>query len=119
MKISKTVGRVTLVLEGKDVGGDLLVTLTGGAAHIGAAALAYRDSETGRTTASVLCAPGHKEEEIALRGSKIISKGLNKTVLFSVGIHLDDITPEEIAEIEKACMEIIENSLNSFTGLNS
>ena len=111
MKTSKTVGRVTLVLEGRDIGGDLCVTLTGGAAHIGAAALAYRDSGTGRTTASVLSAPGHKEEEIALRGAKILGKALNKTVLFVAGIHLDNITPEEIIEIEKACMEIIEDSL--------
>ena len=113
MKTSKTVGRVTLVLEGRNIGGDLFVTLTGGTAHIGAAALAYRDFGTGRTTASVLSAPGHKEEEIALRGAKTLSKALNKTVLFAAGIHLDDITPEEIAEIEKACMEIIEDSLKN------
>ena len=113
MKTSKTVGRITLVLEGRNIGGDLLVTLTGGAAHIGAAALAYRDFGTGRTTASVLSAPGHKEEEIALKGAKTLSKALNKTVLFTAGIHLDDITPEEITEIEKTCMEIIEDSLKN------
>ncbi|MCL2549378.1 MAG: hypothetical protein FWE78_00255 [Methanimicrococcus sp.] len=113
MKTSKTVGRVTLVLEGRSVGDDMLITLTGGAAHIGAAALAYRDSGTGRTTASVLSAPGHKEEEIALKGAKMFSKALNKTVLFAAGIHLDDITPEEITEIENACMEIIESSLKN------
>lgn len=111
MKTSKTIGRITLVLEGRDVGGDLLITLTGGAAHIGAAALAYRDFETERTTVSVLSAPGHKEEEIALRGARTVSRALNKTVLFAAGIHLDDITPEEIAEIEEACAEIIESSL--------
>ncbi|MDV0445314.1 hypothetical protein MmiAt1_08850 [Methanimicrococcus sp. At1] len=113
MKTSKTIGRLTLVLEGQDVGNDLLVTLTGGKAHIGAAALAYPDKETGRITASVMSAPGHKEEEIALYGAKTISKETNKTVLFAAGIHLDDISAEEIEEIEKACMEMIQSCLKN------
>lgn len=113
MKTSKTIGRLTLLLEGKEVGSDLLVTLTGGKAHIGAAALAYPDKETGRITASVLSAPGHKEEEIALDGAKTISRETNKTVLFAAGIHLDDISAEEIEEINKTCAEMVQNCLKN------
>ena len=111
MKTTKTIGRLTLVLEGREVGRDLSVTLTGGTAHIGAAALAYPDKETGRTTGSVISAPGHKEEEIALYGAKVLSKETKKTVLFAVGIHLEKITLKEIEEIEKACREMIQNFL--------
>ncbi|WNY23667.1 hypothetical protein MmiHf6_09800 [Methanimicrococcus hongohii] len=113
MKTSKTIGRLTLVLEEREVGVDLSVTLTGGKAHIGAAALAYVDKETGRTTASVISAPGHKEEEIALYGAKAISKDTKKTVLFAVGIHLDEISLEEIEEIESVCREMIQNCLKN------
>ncbi|MCL2141840.1 MAG: hypothetical protein FWH46_03040 [Methanimicrococcus sp.] len=107
MKASKTVGRITLVLESQDVGSDLFVTLTGGQAHIGAAALGTYDSVSHHTTVSVLCAPGHKEEQIALFGARSFSKALQKTVLFSVGIHLDQITSEEIQSIEQACHDLI------------
>ncbi|MDR0767346.1 MAG: hypothetical protein LBE57_02700 [Methanosarcinales archaeon] len=111
MKTSRTIGRVTLVLEAREIGSDLSVTLTGGIAHIGAAALAYPDKETGRTTGSVISAPGHKEEEIALYGAKVLSKETKKTVLFAVGIHLDEITVAEIEEIEKTCREMIQSFL--------
>jgi hypothetical protein len=113
MKISKTISRLILVLESKVIGDDLLITLTGGKEHIGAAALAYTDS--GRTTVSVMTAPGHKEEEIAMRGAKIISKALNKTVLFSAGIHLDQISINEIYEIENACVEIIQEYIQTYS----
>ena len=113
MKTSKTIGRVTLVLEGRHVGDDLMITLTGGAAHIGAAALAYIDPETNRAVTSVLTAPGHKETEIALNGAETICNVLHTTVLFAAGIHLDNILPEEIEAIVKACPEIIENSLKN------
>jgi len=104
---SKTVGRTTLVLETKDVGSDLFAALTGGQAHIGAAALGTYDPGAGRTTVSVLCAPGHKEEQIAMLGARSFSRACQKTVLFSAGIHLDQITLEEIREIEQACSELI------------
>ena len=113
MKLSKTIGRLILMLESKVIGDDLLITLTGGKEHIGAAALAYADS--GRTTVSVMTAPGHKEEEIAMRGAKIISKALNKTVLFSAGIHLDQISKNEIYEIENACTEIIQEYIQTYS----
>ncbi|MDY0267348.1 MAG: hypothetical protein RBQ94_06900 [Methanimicrococcus sp.] len=112
MKSSKTVGRLTLTLEEKQIGEDISLILTGGKAHIGAVSLAYFDSGTGRTTGSVISAPGHKEEEIALFGAKAICKKTKKTVLFAVGIHLDNITLEEIQEIEKACYELIQNYVN-------
>lgn len=111
MKISKTIGRLTLVLEGRDVGGDLLVTLTGGKAHIGAAALAYSDAETKEATVTVLSVPGHKEEEIARYGAERMSSTCGKTVLFAAGIHLDEISSAEIKEIEQTCFEMIQNSL--------
>ena len=107
MKELKTVGRITLLLESHEIGADLFVTLTGGCAHIGAAALATYDPKTQRTTVSVLCAPGHKEEQIALLGARSFCKAFKKTVLFSAGIHLDQITPEEIRAIEQACSDLI------------
>jgi hypothetical protein len=107
MKGTKTVGRITLILESKRIGSDFFVSLTGGDAHIGAAALGTYDPATRHTTVSVLCAPGHKEEQIALFGARSFSKARQRNVLFSAGIHLDQITPEEIQAIEKACNDLI------------
>ena len=107
MKHSKNIGRLTLVLESRTLGADFLLTLTGGQDHIGAAALAAPDSE-GHVTVSVMTAPGHKEEEIAMRGARAVSKALNRTVLLSAGIHLDNISAAEIQEIESGCAELIE-----------
>lgn len=113
MKTSKTIGRLTLVLEGRDVGNDFIVTLTGGKAHIGAAALAYLEKETNQVGVSVITVPGHREDEIAVYGAETICKEIKKTVLFAAGIHLDNISKEEIQEIQKTCMEMIQNCLKN------
>ncbi|MDL2261524.1 hypothetical protein LJC08_04760 [Methanimicrococcus sp. OttesenSCG-928-J09] len=113
MKSSKTIGRLTLVLEGREVGSDLIVTLTGGKAHIGAAALAYLNDETGQPIVSVMTAPGHREDEIAVYGAETICREIKKTVLFAAGIHLDNISKDEIQEIEKTCTDMIQNCLKN------
>ncbi|WNY25301.1 hypothetical protein [Methanolapillus millepedarum] len=107
MKIIKTIGRITLILEKRHVGDDTLILLTGGEEHIGAVALGYYDKETNIANSSVISAPGHREEQIALEGARVISKETKKTTLFAAGIHLKNITLDEISEIEKTCMSMV------------
>ncbi|WNY27476.1 hypothetical protein MsAm2_12730 [Methanolapillus ohkumae] len=107
MKIIKTIGRITLVLEKKCVGEDTFILLTGGEEHIGAVALGHYDKETDIANSSVISVAGHREEQIALEGARLISKETKKTTLFTAGIHLKNITLEEISEIEKACSAMI------------
>ncbi len=86
-------------------GEDLCVLFSGGdQPHIGAAALgAWTSSVTNpdkkQATASLLTVPGHKEGPLALSAAEILTKALGKTVAVTVGIHIEDITPDLISRV--------------------
>lgn len=86
-------GRVRLRMELRRQGPDVSVTLTGGAAHIGAVALGV----PGEDAASVLCAPGHRDHELAQGMARELAAAWGVRVCVLCGVHLDSITPEEIA----------------------
>jgi hypothetical protein len=108
IEIKKEVGRVQLLLKGESVGKDMFFVLSGGREHIGAAAMGIYDKESHRASASVISAPGHREDEIALRGARKISAVTQSTAVFMAGIHIDNITVDEIQAIVKASEAIIE-----------
>ena len=111
MEIVKNLERITLSLKVQKIGDDFFVTLVGGKVHIGAAALAYYEFKRKQAICSVMTVSGHKETEIALDGAERICNHTKKTVLFSAGIHLDDISRDEINEIQAACAEMIQECL--------
>jgi succinyl-CoA synthetase alpha subunit len=86
-------------------GQDLCILVSGGdRPHIGAAALgAWTDrafnSEKKTATASVISVPGHKEAQLALEAAEKLSKTLQRTVLVTAGIHIDDIDSELIDRV--------------------
>lgn len=86
-------------------GEDLCVMLSGGdRPHIGAAALAVLTpsaNNPGKRTAtpSVIAVPGHKEHQLALEAAERLSKSLERTVVVTVGIHIDGITPDLIDRV--------------------
>ena len=100
-------GRLAVHISAVFCGYDLLIKVQGGAKpHIGAAAMAlswpHRDRALGTSaTACVLCAPGHKEDLLARDVALQLSARLNRTVCVVAGIHVEDITPEEIKKIEE------------------
>ena len=91
------------------IGQDLLVAIWGGEKpHIGAVAAAQprpslKDPEITSATASVICLPGHKEDELAKAVSEILAAALNTSVVVTAGIHWDNISKEGI-------QKVIENS---------
>lgn len=91
------------------IGQDLLVAIWGGEKpHIGAVAAAQprpslKDPEITSATASVICLPGHKEDELAKAVSEILAAALNTPVVVTAGIHWDNISEEGI-------QKVIENS---------
>jgi len=94
-------------------GQDLAVIITGGKAHIGAAALAVsRPSLTGTpeisATASVLCVNGHKEDGLAREASLYLAATSNASVLVSVGLHLDDAKASDIEQLVLNTKQLIE-----------
>jgi len=68
-------------------------------AHVGAVALGEYDHQQERASVSVITRLGHKDDAVAQKAAYLISKSLKKPVCVIAGIHLDNITQEEIDKI--------------------
>ena len=94
------------------MGPDLLVTLWGGAPHIGALGMAVprpslRDPGKQSATASVFTFPGHKEDAVAKLLSEGLAARLGRHVVVVAGIHWDGLQPGEIGQITEACEALL------------
>lgn len=107
-RVERIAGRATLLLEWGKTGRDYIIQLTGGTAHVGAAAVGIFDSVSGRASSSVITVPGHREDELALLGARRLSEACRSTTVFIAGIHVDDITKKEIEKIISVSEEMIE-----------
>lgn len=98
-------------LEAIPMGRDLLLTITGGEAHIGSASTAY--PVTGGFDVQTATVPGHKEhtlsEGFALRAAAV----LNRTVTVVMGIHYDNLSKEEIQAVSQHTSDLLEKYLLS------
>lgn len=90
-------GRRAVRLEVAAVGRDLTVTLTGGQAHVGAAALAGPDGEP--AGAGLLVLGAHKEGPLARECAAAVAAAAGCACLVAAGIHQDGASPQEIAVI--------------------
>lgn len=86
------------------LGNDYLVAIWGGAAHIGAVAMAQSrpslaDPERLSASASVFCYVGHKEDEVAKKVSERLAAALDAKVVVVAGIHWDHLEPSGIDQI--------------------
>lgn len=95
-------GRIKVNLKAFTIGKDLCVIVSGGdSPHIGSVTLSIprpslADSSNNSSTTSVLNVLGHKDDEAARYVSHTLSSKLNKNVVVTCGIHVDNITTEEI-----------------------
>lgn len=91
-------GRLHLRLDLLPQGRDWLALLRGGAAHIGATALALPPQEhaTAEEAAQAIGRPGHREEELARQVAARLAQAVGRAVCCCAGIHYEAITPEEI-----------------------
>ncbi|SDE55960.1 hypothetical protein [Sporomusa acidovorans] len=100
-------GRIGITLEAITVGEDICVIIYGGdSPHIGCVTLSifrpsWKDGSTPSTTTSVLNLIGHKDDQVAQSVSHSLSAKLNKNVAVICGIHIDNITSEEIKDTIK------------------
>ena len=101
-------GRLKLELSVLRLGRDLQVVLNGGAAHLGAVALA---APGGADEAGLLVLPGHREDQLVRR----MADALNCAVCVSAGIHYDAISKEEIAAVERLAETLTERCLAAMT----
>lgn len=100
-------GSYDLETQVRFIGTDLLVAIWGGERpHIGAVSVAQprpslKDPEKISATASVICLPSHKEDDLAKAVSETLASALNTPVVVTAGIHWDDITEEGIQKVIK------------------
>ncbi|MCH1639124.1 hypothetical protein MJ257_03335 [Paenibacillus timonensis] len=96
-------------LEAIPVGRDLLLLMTGGVSHIGAASTAYKAGEG--TEAMTSAVPGHKEHTLSEDYARRASAALGRTVTVVMGIHYDNLSKEEIKEIARQTSEMLDHYL--------
>ncbi|MFO7667666.1 MAG: hypothetical protein R6V76_13675 [Desulfobacterales bacterium] len=98
-------GAYDIEAEVRRIGTDLLVAVWGGEKpHIGAVAVAQprpslKDPNVLSATASVICLPAHKEDELAKKVAENLSATLNATVVVTAGIHWDNISRTGIKRV--------------------
>lgn len=101
-----------LKLQAVPMGRDLLLLITGGEAHIGAASTAYWiDSEVEVHTSSV---PGHKEHTLTDNMARRAASELKRTVTIVMGIHYDGLSLAEIKLISDQTNTLLEEYLKGY-----
>ncbi|MCD1295564.1 hypothetical protein CUJ83_11195 [Methanocella sp. CWC-04] len=98
-------GRVSIILNAVRLGPDTLVYITGGDAHIGAAAVGTFTG--GLASSSVITVPSHRDDRVAKDAAEKLSKSLRSNVVVVAGIHYDNMTPDEITSAIRICEELI------------
>lgn len=95
-EITKGEGRTKVSLSVTYLGGVPIVFVYNENPHLGAVAVGEYDDRSGRTSVSVVTRPGHKDDAIAQKSAYLISKSTKGPSCVIAGIHLDNITEEEI-----------------------
>jgi len=110
-KITKGEGRTRLSLSVQDFGGDLVVLICNENAHIGAVAVGEYDHTEKRASTSVITRLGHKDDAIAQKAAYLISRQTKRPSCVIAGVHLDDITEEEIRQFLANANSLVEDFL--------
>lgn len=101
-------GRTKISFTAQPVGSDLLVRFFNEKEHIGAVALSDYHPGEKRASTSVISRFGHKDDTIAYTAAYRICRHFRQSVCAIAGIHLDNITEEEIEQIKTNCNRLID-----------
>jgi hypothetical protein len=83
------------------IGDDLDITITGGKEHIGCVGIVSSNSY------NIVKMASHCEDEIVLPLVKYLSSTTDKNIVIKAGIHLDNISKNQIKEILENNKEIL------------
>ncbi len=106
-------GRTQVSLEAHSLGNDIVLHIFNGAAHIGAVALAEYDFKNERASVSLITRLGHKDDALAQKAAYTVCKATRRTVCAVAGVHLDDITRAEIAQLVENTDRLVGKFLSS------
>ena len=98
-EITEGKGRTRVTLSTKSFGNHFTVFIGNENAHIGAVAVGEYDQKEKRTSTSVITRLGHKDDTIAQKAAYSISRRMKRPSCVIAGVHLDNITKQEIDEI--------------------
>jgi hypothetical protein len=98
-ELTKGEGRARVNITVTSMGSDLVVRIYNKNAHIGAVAIGDYDYEHERASVSVVTRLGHKDDALAKESAYLLSKSIRRPVCVVAGVHLDNITAEEIDRI--------------------
>lgn len=103
-----------IIFQGKDI---TLAVYGGDTPHVGSVVLSIpRPSLTGHgisVTSSVLNVVGHKDETVARWFAESVAVKKECTVTCSCGIHVDNITTEQLAALKESCSRLLEKIICS------
>jgi gallate decarboxylase subunit D len=105
-------GRTQVGLSTQRIGNDLIVCLFNARGHIGAVAVADYSLAEDRVSTSVITRLGHKDDSVACRAAHALCKQFREPVCAIVGIHLDNISSEEIMQIKQNCDKLVQEFIN-------
>jgi hypothetical protein len=98
-ELTKGKGRARVNVAVNSMGSDLVVRIYNQNAHIGAVAVGDYDHEHKRASVSVVTRLGHKDDALAAEAAYLLSKSTRRPVCVIAGVHLDNITREEVDKI--------------------
>lgn len=91
--------RTQVFLQAVAMGEGLVIRIYNENPHLGAVSLGEYDFASQRPSVSVITRLGHKDDAVAQKAAYVITKATRKTVCVVAGIHLDNITNNEINQI--------------------
>jgi hypothetical protein len=101
--IRKSFNRIELNLIAFEMGNDICVVLKGGEDHLGAVTVGSPE-----LSSETIAIGSHKEYYITEKLSKILKKKHSGSYVICCGIHLDNITKDEISTIADLSCEMVE-----------
>ncbi len=111
-EITKGEGRTRISLSAQNIRGDVVVSIYNENGHIGAVAVGEYDPKENRTSTSVITRLGHKDDVIAQKAAYLFSKHTKKPSCVIAGVHLDNITEEEIQKFLENADSLVKSFLS-------
>ncbi len=101
-------------IDALPLGRDWQIMLYGGAAHIGAVALAVcYDTNRRAVNVSQMAVYGHREDALCREVASTLSKTLKTTVVVSAGIHFDGLSEQDIKKIRQIALALTEKLIET------
>ena len=118
INLNKKFKTYTIICSAIQMGNDWNISIYGGdKPHIGAIALgiprpSLQDENKISSSVSILTITGHKEDVIVQKAAKILASTLNSTVVVSCGIHIDDISFNDIQDLDLFISNLIDELIS-------